>query len=119
MDIASIIDFSRPIAFGDEYLPSEDRLIQGNPAQRVSKGYSSNCGQLSTGIWEGAAGQWRVNFKSHEYCEILAGVSVLRDLSGTQKTVGKGDRFIVPAGFTGTWEVLETCRKLYVVFKPL
>ena len=28
-----------------------------------------------------------------------------------------GDRFVIPAGFRGTWEVLETCRKIYVTFE--
>ncbi|HLD67170.1 MAG TPA: cupin domain-containing protein, partial [Pseudomonas sp.] len=28
-----------------------------------------------------------------------------------------GDRFVIPAGFSGTWEVLEPCRKVYVMFE--
>ncbi|WP_414028394.1 cupin domain-containing protein, partial [Escherichia coli] len=27
------------------------------------------------------------------------------------------DRFVIPAGFQGTWEVLEACRKVYVIFE--
>jgi hypothetical protein len=40
-----------------------------------------------------------VNFTEHEYCEIVQGVSVLRDNDGNSKTVRAGDRFVIPAGF--------------------
>ncbi len=36
---------------------------------------------------------------------------------GRAKTLRAGDRFVIPAGFKGTWEVLEACRKIYVVFE--
>ena len=29
-----------------------------------------------------------------------------------------GDSFVVPAGFEGTWEVLEEAEKLYAIFEP-
>lgn len=29
-----------------------------------------------------------------------------------------GDQFVIPAGFRGTWETIETCRKIYVIFEP-
>ena len=47
----------------------------------------------------------------------MQGVSVLRDDQGRAKTLRAGDRFVIPAGFKGTWEVLEACRKIYVVFE--
>lgn len=43
---------------------------------------------------------------------------MLRDEEGNAKTLRTGDRFVIPAGFKGTWEVLETCRKIYVMFEP-
>ena len=48
---------------------------------------------------------------------LLPGVSVLRDSDGNAKTLRAGDRFVIPAGFKGTWEVLEPCRKIYVAFE--
>ena len=44
-------------------------------------------------------------------------MSVIRDAEGNGKTVRAGDRFVIPAGFSGTWEVLEDCRKVYVIFE--
>lgn len=42
---------------------------------------------------------------------------MLRDSDGNAKTLRVGDRFVIPAGFRGTWEVLEACRKIYVIFE--
>jgi len=28
-----------------------------------------------------------------------------------------GEGFVVPAGFTGTWEVIEDCTKFYAIFE--
>ena len=29
-----------------------------------------------------------------------------------------GDNFTIPCGFSGQWEVLETTRKIYVIYEP-
>jgi uncharacterized cupin superfamily protein len=31
--------------------------------------------------------------------------------------IAAGDTFVIPAGFVGTWEVLEDCRKIYAIFE--
>ena len=30
----------------------------------------------------------------------------------------QGDECVIPAGFEGEWEVLETTRKTYVIYEP-
>lgn len=117
MNIATIVDFAHSNAAPEHYRPAPEKVLKGDPAQSVTNHYSSPCGQFNTGIWEGAIGQWNVNYTEHEYCEILQGVSVIRDAAGNGKTVRTGDRFVIPAGFNGTWEVLEDCRKVYVIFE--
>ncbi len=101
----------------EHYSPAPEKILKGDPKQSVRNHYGSPCGQFNAGIWEGAVGQWTVNYTEHEYCEIIQGVSVLRDRHGNAKTVRAGDRFVIPAGFQGTWEVLEACRKVYVIFE--
>ncbi|MFM0395893.1 cupin domain-containing protein [Paraburkholderia phytofirmans] len=110
----SIVDFSAPAKESVEYMPKAEAVLAGDPLQMVHTHFSSPCGQLAAGIWEGACGQWAVNFTESEYCEILEGVSVIRDADGVAKTVRAGDRFLIPAGFKGTWEVVEPCRKVFV-----
>ncbi|MBM7063306.1 cupin domain-containing protein [Pseudomonas sp. UL073] len=117
MNIEQIVDFASATTAAEHYRPAAEKVLKGDPEQSVRNHYSSPCGQFSSGIWEGAVGQWTVNYTEHEYCEILQGVSVLRDAQGTAKTLRTGDRFVIPAGFSGTWEVLEPCRKVYVMFE--
>ena len=109
MNIQQIVDFAQVLTEAERYRPA---------AEKVLNHYASPCGQFAAGVWEGAPGQWTVNYTEHEYCEIVHGVSVLRDEEGNARTLRTGDRFVIPAGFKGTWEVLETCRKIYVMFEP-
>lgn len=112
-----IIDLAKAASAVEAYRPAEHKILSGAPDQTVRNHYASACGQFNVGEWEGAVGQWTVHYTEHEYCEILEGVSILRDESGEARTVRKGDRFVVPAGFSGTWEVVEPCRKVYVIFE--
>lgn len=117
MNIQQIVDFSQALTEAERYRPAAEKILKGEPDQVVYNHYSSPCSQFAAGVWEGAAGQWTVNYTEHEYCEIVQGVSVLRDEQGGAKTLRAGDRFVIPAGFKGTWEVLEPCRKIYVMFE--
>jgi uncharacterized cupin superfamily protein len=114
MRIQDIVDYSQPAKETLEWEPKPEAVISGVPRQAAHMHFTSACGQLSTGIWESECGQWTVNFTENEYCEILQGVSILRDESGEERTVRAGDRFLIPAGFKGTWEVVERCRKVFV-----
>ena len=117
MSIDRIIDFANSSATPEHYRPAPEKVLKGDPAQSVTNHYSSPCNQFHAGVWEGEPGQWTIRYTEHEYCEILQGVSVIRDEQGNAKTVRAGDRFVIPAGLVGTWEVLETCRKVYVMFE--
>ncbi len=117
MNITQIVDFATATTAPEHYRPDAIKVLNGDPEQSVRNHYGSPCGQFNAGVWQGAAGHWTVNYTEHEYCEILQGVSVLRDQDGNAKTLRAGDRFVIPAGFSGTWEVLEACSKVYVMFE--
>ncbi|WP_296266878.1 cupin domain-containing protein [Pseudomonas sp. UBA6562] len=117
MSISTIIDFAQVLTEAERYRPAAEKILSGDPDQLVYNHYASPCGQFAAGVWEGAVGHWKVSYTEHEYCEIVQGVSVLRDEAGEAKTLRAGDRFVIPAGFEGTWEVLEPCRKIYVMFE--
>ena len=82
MRIDSIIDFAQVITEAERYRPAAEKILKGEPDQAVYNHYSSPCGQFAAGVWEGEVGQWTVNYTEHEYCEIVQGVSVLRDQDG-------------------------------------
>ncbi|HDZ55609.1 MAG TPA: cupin domain-containing protein [Pseudomonas xinjiangensis] len=117
MSITHIVDFASATTEAEHYRPDPAKVLAGDPAQNVRNHYSSPCNQFSAGEWACEPGQWAVSYSEHEYCEILEGESILRDSSGNARTLRTGDRFVIPAGFEGTWEVIERTRKVYVIFE--
>ena len=97
-------------------LPAE-KLLEGNPRQSHWPHYQNAAQTFATGHWQSEPGKWRIHYTEDEYCEILAGRSVITDAAGNARTVQAGDRFVIARGFTGTWEVLETTLKIYVVYE--
>jgi hypothetical protein len=41
----------------------------------------------------------------------------LTDAEGHAETFGAGSAFLIPAGFKGSWETLETLKKYYAIFE--
>ena len=66
-------------------------------------------------MWESTPGKWRISYDEWEFCHILSGVSVITEDGGEARTVKAGDAFVLRPGFKGTWEVVETTRKEYVI----
>lgn len=107
-------------SFDDEPLlhqPPPERVVKGNPLQRIWIRYTDPSGQFSLGKWACESGAWRVIYTEHEYCEMLAGRIRITDEAGTSREVVAGDRFVVPAGFRGIWEVLEPASKIFAVYE--
>ena len=70
------------------------------------------------GIWHSERGRWNILYTEEEYCQVLEGVSVITDQAGNQVTARAGDELVIPAGFSGTWEVVEPTRKRVVIYEP-
>ena len=94
--------------------PAQGRLISGDPLLATWNVEEAE-GGLYAGIWEATPGKWRVEYDEWEFCHILSGVSVVTEDGGAAHTVRAGDSFVLRPGFRGTWEVVETTRKEYVV----
>ena len=94
--------------------PNPERVVAGSPIFRTW-----NCeeaeGGLYAGIWEATPGKWQVVYDEWEFCHILSGHSIITEDGGTERHVRAGDSFVLRPGFRGTWEVLETTRKEYVI----
>lgn len=107
-----------PDSHGEEYSLPAEKLITGNPRQTLWQQYSDAGGRFFAGAWHSETGKWHVAYTEEEYCQILEGVSVITDALGRSVTVRAGDRFVIPRGFAGTWEVIEPTKKLYVIYEP-
>jgi uncharacterized protein len=94
-----------------------ERLISGRPATRVANYFSDSSQQFFAGHWSASRGKWRIRYTESELCVMTAGRVVIESDSGERHDFGPGDAFVVPAGFSGTWEVLEDCSKIYAVFE--
>lgn len=102
----------------EEYHLSPEKLLDGNPLQQVWLDYADASGKFFAGSWRSEPGRWRIRYTEEEYCELLSGLSRIASDSGAVTTLRPGDRFVVPRGFTGTWEVVETTTKRFVIYEP-
>lgn len=77
-------------------------------------------GLTETGIWECTPGGWHIeNRPDTEVVHILSGrVRMSDDSDGSTREIVEGDVMVLPRGWSGRWDVLETTRKLYVVVNP-
>lgn len=93
--------------------PAPEKVIAGDPVFTTWSVEERD--GLYSGIWQATPGKWRVSYDEWEYCRILAGRSILTDEHGTEQVIAAGDSFVIRPGFRGTWEVIETTRKDYVI----
>ncbi len=98
----------------EESAPPADRVLSGDPTFRTWN-VEEQPGGLYAGLWEATPGTWRIAYDEWEFCHILSGVSVVTEEGGDARRVQSGDSFILRPGFRGTWEVIETTQKAYVV----
>ena len=103
---------TRPFESG---APAAERLIAGAPQFRTWTFDEASDGKLFAGVWESTPGKWRIVYDEWEYCSILSGVSIITRDGEAPRRVAAGDVFVLQPGFAGTWEVVQTTRKLFVV----
>lgn len=93
--------------------PAHDRVIAGDPVH--STWNIEDRDGLFCGMWQSTPGKWRIAYTEWEYVHIHSGHSILTDSAGTQTHLRAGDSFMIRPGFQGTWEVVETTLKDYVI----
>ena len=111
-----IVDFARPLA-GEPSTPAAERLVAGSPRQVVSNYFTDTTEQFFAGRWSSTPGKWRIRYTESEFCCLTKGRVVLENSAGERWEFAAGAGFVVPAGFEGTWEVLEECTKFYAIFE--
>jgi uncharacterized cupin superfamily protein len=102
---------------GESCTVAPEKRVSGNPLQTVWLQYTDPSKRFLAGIWRSEPGAWMIHYTEEEYCVMLEGVSVITDAAGASTTVLAGERFIVPRGFVGTWEVVETTTKQFVIYE--
>lgn len=117
MSDTSIVSFSNaPIHESERRLRDlPDRVVEGDPHHVTRTHFESLDGTLIAGTWTSTPGKWRVFTDRDEFCAILSGHVRLIGESGEAKTFCTGDAFLIPNGFRGYWEVVETTSKHFVI----
>lgn len=93
--------------------PDPSRLVAGDPEHRTW--LTDEAPGLWCGVWQSTPGSWRVIYDEWEYFRLTQGVSILTPEGSTPITLRAGDAFVIRPGFTGTWEVVETTTKDFVI----
>jgi uncharacterized cupin superfamily protein len=73
-------------------------------------------GDSSAGIWECAPGPSHWTLDTHEVIHLVAGRMTCTPDGGEPTVVAAGDAAVFPKGWTGTWDIHETVRKVYAIF---
>jgi uncharacterized cupin superfamily protein len=68
--------------------PAPEKVLAGDPVHTTWS--LEERGHIYSGMWQSTPGKWRVSY-------------------------GAGDSWVIRPGFTGTWEVVETTLKDYVI----
>ncbi|KAA3655573.1 MAG: cupin domain-containing protein [Proteobacteria bacterium] len=113
----TVIDFAACTAdWTDSRLADQPgRVVGGDPQHRNKPCFESADGALIAGTWTSTPGRWHAFTDRDEFCVILAGHCRLIAEDGTAKSFKAGDAFMIPNGFRGYWEVVETTTKHYVI----
>ena len=112
-----VFSHSQPPVVQDH--PRPERLVQGNPARGTQSFYASGDRLLDCGIWSCEIGAWRIRFSPtrDEFFTVMQGLVRLHAEDGESFDVAAGDAAVIPAGFTGVFEVVEPVRKYYVLLE--
>jgi uncharacterized cupin superfamily protein len=116
MAIPPIVSLSDPLE-AEVSTPTADKLISGSPQHGVSNYFADPSQQFFAGRWSSTPGTWRVRYTESELCVMTAGRVIIKSDDGASHDFAAGDAFVIPAGFSGTWTVLESCTKIYAIFE--
>ena len=92
-----------------------DRVVDGDPDHVTEVQFESPDGGLMAGTWVSTPGKWHAFTDRDEFCYIISGHVELIEEGGDTQTFKAGDAFLIPNGFRGFWNVIETTTKHFVI----
>lgn len=93
-----------------------DRVVAGDPEHQSTQHYVNEDGTFRAGTWTSTPGKWHVFAGKDEFCYIVSGHVRMVAQNGEATDFRTGDAFVVPNGFDGYWEVVETTTKYFAAF---
>lgn len=117
MSHSTVVSFAdKPLKTAERRLADlPDRVVEGDPQHETQLHFESPDGALIAGTWTSTPGKWHAFTHRDEFCYILSGHCKLIDEDGNERTFKGGDAFLIPNGFRGYWEIIETTTKHFVI----
>lgn len=98
--------------------PAPEKRIAGSSRTKTWNHFTGEDERLYCGIWQSKKGKVKISYDEWEFCHIISGEVALANEEGRRWRFKKGDAFIIPAGFKGTWETVKKVKKHYVILLP-
>jgi uncharacterized cupin superfamily protein len=98
--------------------PKPERLLSGNPRRETWNLLDEAVGgRVYAGVWRCEPGHWRIEMgvDERELFTVLAGRCRVHADDGSFEEAGPGEAIWIPAGFRGSFEVLEPLTKTYAI----
>jgi len=93
-----------------------EAVLSGVATETGNVQYETTDGKVTTGIWQCTPyAEHLVCDGFTEFSTILQGKIALTNNDGQVETFSAGDSYVLPVGWQGRFEVLETVRKVYVI----
>ncbi len=73
-------------------------------------------GEMSAGIWECTPGPSHWTLETNEVIHLVAGRMTVTPDGGQPAEITPGSVAVFPKGWTGSWQIHETVRKVYAIF---
>jgi hypothetical protein len=87
----------------------------GDPMQTAGVELWS-AGDASGGVWQCTAGPSHWTLETNEVIHLVAGRMTVTPDGGEPTEISAGDVAVFPLGWSGTWDIHETVRKVYAIF---
>ncbi len=97
--------------------PRAERRLVGAPMRTTWNHYTNASGEVFAGIWSSEPGSWRIAMgpTEDELFFVTAGRCRLIADDGHALECAAGQSLLIPAGFSGVFEVVEAMTKHYMI----
>jgi uncharacterized protein len=108
------ITVSDPLAVPLTLIGPKPNTLEGNPVESIHEIHDE--GALQVGVWEITPGSFTtVKDGISELMHFISGSGTIVGDDGTTTVIAPGVVLITPDGWSGTWHVRETARKVYAI----
>lgn len=94
-----------------------NKVLRGTPVSTTAHQFTNGENNFHCGVWGSDSGKWTLNYTEDEFCFIISGDAIITDSEGNREILTQGDAFVVPAGFSGTWETPTSVQKFYAIYE--